>query len=113
MVALSVSTSARRSSTAIASPSFLCQAERTPSSIVGDSFGLSSNFAMASLRGARPSCVRCDAGALAPEGTEHRRDDSTWLRYAGLLELRAVRHGHVEGRHAQNGPVERVEGEAL
>ena len=46
IVALSVSTSASRSSTPIASPSFLCQADSTPSSMVGESFGMSRIFAM-------------------------------------------------------------------
>ena len=49
IVALSVSTSARRSSTATGSPSFLCHVRRTPSSIVGDSFGMSRIFAITRL----------------------------------------------------------------
>ena len=43
----------------------------------------------------------------------HRRHDAIGLRHARLLELRAVRHRHVERRHAQDGRVERVEREAL
>ena len=49
IVALSVSTSARRSSTATGSPSFFDQEAICPSSMVGDSFGISSSLAMSSL----------------------------------------------------------------
>src|SRR5262249_27745407 len=52
IVALSVSTSARRSSIPTASPSFLCQTLIWPSSMVGESFGMSRILAMvARLRG--------------------------------------------------------------
>ena len=50
IVALSVSTSARTSSTATVSPGFLCHAASTPSSIVGESLGISRSLAMDVIR---------------------------------------------------------------
>ena len=49
IVALSVSTSARRSSTSTSSPSFLIQATKVPSSMVGESLGSPMILAIAQL----------------------------------------------------------------
>src|SRR5579859_4472727 len=106
IVALSVSTSASRSSTAMGSPSFLCQAERTPSSMVGDSSGISRIFAIAASQNLSPLRPRA-------ERPQNGRYHSLGLGHARQLELPAVGHGHVERRHAEDRAVERIEGEAL
>src|SRR5208283_3444176 len=106
IVALSVSTSARRSSTRTGSPSLLCQADRTPSSMVGDSLGISRIFDILSLSG------RGVLGA-GREDALHRAHDAIDLGEAVLLELRVVRHRHVERGDPQDGGVEVVPREAL
>src|SRR5262249_11943307 len=104
IVALSVSTSARRSSMATLSPSFLCQTLIWPSSIVGESLGISrtlamslSPFAASAARGlgplAAPSLLPVRHGADPLDDPRNTRNDV-------LLELRVVRHRIVERRRA-------------
>src|SRR5207342_1219659 len=98
IVALSVSTSASRSSMAMGSPSFLCQMVSCPSVIVGDSLGISSSLAI----------------SISPvERALDRFDDARGLRDDELLELRVVGHRHVHGLNPFDRRVELVECEPL
>src|SRR5262249_31314334 len=100
IVALSVSTSASRSSTSTASPSFLCHTESWPSSIVGESLGMSRTLA---IRDSSPG-VDGRSGALHDAGGAGDHE---------LLERCVVRHGDVEEAPPADRGVEVVEGQTL
>src|ERR1039458_9160757 len=80
MTALSVSTSASTSPTAIASPVFFFHSTSRPSSIVGDSASITTLVAMLSV----PVADLVDG-----------RGDLRRVRFGGLLEVLVVRHRYI------------------
>src|SRR5262245_63646212 len=109
MFALSVSTSATRSPGETLSPSFFVHRTRTPSSIVGDSFGKPMIWATLLLR-----CSGLGVGFVAFLGLVRglgvraigqvqraldRGDDILDLRLDLVLEVLGVRHRHVVAGH--------------
>src|SRR5690242_3049706 len=95
MFALSVSTSATRSPGDTLSPSFLVHRTRTPSSIVGDSFGKPMIWAM--------------GRSLHVQRALDRGDHVFDLRLDLVLEVLGVRHWHVVAGDPLDRRVERVD----
>src|SRR5687767_9077910 len=99
IVALSVSISASGSPTPTLSPSFFSQRESCPSSIVGDSFGITTCVA-----------IRVLSQLIQIRDLAHGLDDALDVGEREPFEVLGVGHRGVGAREAFDGGVEIVEG---